>query len=539
MPEPVVSLVGFAFGCIGFLATVRNGISLILNDYDNFKQFGEDLVPLLCEVSDLSNRIEIWSRFWRLHDGSPECLLSTYWGIQGGQRMWAFKISVDVACQRILDEFKSKYGKIVYSNEAHLRKDGTANNSAQLSSAASGERLERHIQHYKERFGGGARLSNSLLRGPLFRKHLDALASKVKRLEENAITEFTREWECDASEARKHAVDIGTHFVLSRLATTSVKASEALLELLSTIATLGVDYQVNLGYGIPTDRRANVLAERAGRGVFPYHLQVSRQSTESALKVTAEKTMPDKHDECFSNFEQGILHWTSPAQGDLLYMRPESRKGTFVVKGREGWTRNSRPLRSLFSVTKPEDFLQSLHGDFAKRDRIKLAYELAESAMVFLKTNWYSRLCSCTVQRACIDEAKEEYEYCLRMSDIRHLDPESGEMQSTRQWCEEELLNMHIQRLGILLVEITLGTAVIDVSYDPVTGKVELDLGRDSGLVSDQVQELSPRKVARRVERAAGEDFSLAVEYCLQHGIRPKEVGIDDLERFYNRVVAP
>lgn len=116
--------------------------------------------------------------------------------------MWAFKTSVDVACQRILDEFKSKYGKIVYPNEAHLRKDRTANNSAQLSSTASGERLERHIQHYKERFGGGVRLSNSLFRGLLFRKHLDALASKVKRLEENAITEFTREWECDASEAQ-------------------------------------------------------------------------------------------------------------------------------------------------------------------------------------------------------------------------------------------------------------------------------------------------------------------------------------------------
>jgi hypothetical protein len=190
-------------------------------------------------------------------------------------------------------------------------------------------------------------------------------------------------------------------------------------------------------------------------------------------------------------------------------------------------------------VTEPEDFLQSLHGDFAKRDRIKLAYELAESAMVFLKTNWYSRLCSCTIQQVCIDEATEEYEYCLRMSEIRHLAPESGEMQSTRQWCREELLDMHVPRLGILLVEIALGSVISDVAYDPVTGKVWLDLAGDSGLASDEAQELSPRKVARRVEKAAGEDFSLAVEYCLQHGIRPQEVGIIDIERFYNRVVAP
>jgi len=50
--------VGFVFGSVGFLATVRNGVTLILNDRDSFKRFGKDLVPLLSEVTSLLRRIE-------------------------------------------------------------------------------------------------------------------------------------------------------------------------------------------------------------------------------------------------------------------------------------------------------------------------------------------------------------------------------------------------------------------------------------------------------------------------------------------------
>jgi hypothetical protein len=217
-------------------------------------------------------------------------------------------------------------------------------------------------------------------------------------------------------------------------------------------------------------------------------------------------------------------------------MRPESRRATFKVTQVEGNVRDPEILRVLFSSSQPEDFVNSLHGDFSRRDRIKLAYELAESTLIFMKTTWYSQLCSCAVHRICIDEVEEEYEYYFRINNTCHFEPGTGETRSTKQWCEEKLIHMHIYRLGVLLVEIALGKAVAEVACDHATNRLDIDLGEEAAV---HPRDLPPRKVAQRVERAAGEDFSMAVRYCLSHGMRPEEIGRKELERFFDEVVAP
>jgi hypothetical protein len=540
MPDPVLPLVGFAFGCIGFLATVRNGVSTLLNDRDNFKQFGHELVPLICEVAALSSKVNNWRRLWRLYDGVPKDLARVYWGVQGGQLMLALLASTDVAGKQIRDEFRTTYAPIIYETESRRRIDGSSNDPMQVSNETNEEQLERYIKRYKRGFGVSGKWSTTIFRGPLFRKHLDMLASNVKKLEENSICEFVHEWDCDASEAEEKAADVGTQSLLTRLATKSAETSEALLELLSSVDTLRLDYPVDQYYGIPAERRGETLTARAGNGAFPYYVQLTRNPPASdALKIAIESVLPNAHTNWCSDFEHGVLSWRSSSHGDSLFMRSTCHRATFKLRKGEGWTHGSEALRMFLSSTAPEDLLQSLHGDFSKRDRVKLAYELAESVLIFLKTNWYSRLCSCAVHRVCVDEAEEEYEFYFRVNNLRHLEPDSGQTRPTKQWCEEELVNMHIHRLGVLLVEIALGTSVREVAYNPQTRKVEIELSQDSSLPSDQGEDLPPRKVARRVEKAAGEDFSLAVDYCLRHGMRPNEIGPEELKRFYNKVVAP
>jgi hypothetical protein len=95
---------------------------------------------------------------------------------------------------------------------------------------------------------------------------------------------------------------------------------------------------------------------------------------------------------------------------------------------------------------------------------------------------------------------------------------------------------MHIYRLGVLLVEIALGKAVAEVACDHATNRLEIELGEETAA---HPQDLPPRKVAQRVEKAAGEDFSMAVKYCLSHGKRPEAIGPEELGRFFNEVVAP
>jgi hypothetical protein len=540
MPDPVLPVVGFALGCMAFLATVRNGIATILNDRDNFKQSGRDLVPLICEVAAISSRVNNWRRFWRFYDGVPKSLPTVYLGVQGGRRMLTLLASIDLASRQMRDEFRTIYAHIIYKTKSRTRHDGCLSESSKVSNEANEKQLERYIRRYKRWFGVSGKLSITLFRGSLFRKHLDNLAGKVKMLEDDSLFEFVHEWECDASEAQKNAAEVGTQFFLSHLATRSAKTSEALLELLSSVDNLRLDCPIDHYYGIEAERRKETLAARAGNGGFPYYVQLSRNPPASdALKIAIESVLPNDRKVWCSDFEQGVLSWRSSVSGDSLFMRPKSQTATFRLKRIDGWTHGSVALRASLSSTDPEDLLESLHGDFSKRNRVKLAYELAESALIFLKTKWYSRLCGCALHCVCVDELEEEYEFYFRTNNLHHLEPECGQTQPTKQWCEEELVNMHIQRLGVMLVEIALGTSVTEVAYNQKTRKVELDLCQDTSLPPDQVHDLPPRKIARRVEKAAGEDFSLAVDYCLRHGREPGEIGAEELERFYNKVVAP
>jgi hypothetical protein len=533
MPDVVLPILGFVFGSIGFLATVRNGVTLILNDRDSFKRFGKNLVPLLSEVTSLSRRIERWRKFWKIHDGAPSGLLSVYWGVRGAPRIHALLTRTEITCKEISDEFESVYGEARWDAKT---KPGALNDQELLLTEASEVRLVRLMRRWKRKFGVSGQLSNALLRGPLFRTHLDSLGYCVARLEEDAMLEFKQEWDCDENEAKKRAEKVGTHYLLTRLATKSAKTTEALLELLSPVRTFGIDFQID-NWNQFSEHRAEMLATCAGHGSFPYYFRISRTvPAPDVLKVTIDAVTPRNEQNLLSNFEHCILGWNSNAEDAVLYMRPEGCKATFKVGRVEESVQDPEILRVLFSSSQPEDFVESLHGDFSLRDRIKLAYELAVSVLIFMKTNWYSRLCSCAVHRICIDKVEEEYKYYVRINDTCHFEPGTGGVGLTRQWCEEELINMHIYRLGILLVEIALGKAVIEVACDPATNRLEIDLGEET---MAQPQDLPPRKVARRVEKAAGEDFSLAVKYCLNHGKRPEAIGPEELAQFYDEVVAP
>lgn len=113
--------------------------------------------------------------------------------------------------------------------------------------------------------------------------------------------------------------------------------------------------------------------------------------------------------------------------------------------------RKNRRLDPFFSR------LDFPNADFSERERIKLAYELAESALIFLQTKGCSQLCSCAVSCACVDVRTEEHEFYFRVNDICHLEPEFRETRPTKHWCAEELLNMHVLRLEVLSVKIALG----------------------------------------------------------------------------------
>ena len=542
MTDPILPLIGFAFGAVGFLSTVRNGIDLILSDVDRYKRFGRDMIPLLCEIESILGRITIWRRFWKIHRRRqvPKTLFVKYWGAYGASRIESLLRSTEGAARDIRDEFDRTYGDIEFNlNDLSSEAPDYSKTPSFSSESDAAERLKARIEAYKRQFGVVGRTTSVLFRGPLFRKHLDSLKSATAELHESALVEYIQKWRCDANEVHAHASEVGTQHLYISMAETSATVSEAILEVLQPSRELIIDYQVNQASGIRAIDRSDRLEARIARQFMPYNFSLFSLDLRSILSATIRPSKSTKQPQVIENIDRTLRKWNHASQKPLLFMVGTSAKANMNIRTVIAEKLEVISLRKLLSTVQSYSLLQALHSEFSWRERIKLAYELAETAMLLLRTRWLTSVCSCRIHRTCIDDEDEEYEYYLRLNHIEHLEPGSGESQDVRQWCEEELTNMHFRRLGIVLIEVALGQPVVDAGYDHIKNQVNIDHEVEDFTTSSRSRACLPRETARRVEQAAGEDFSIAVEYCLRQGISPDAVGKRDLERFYNRVVAP
>lgn len=175
-------------------------------------------------------------------------------------------------------------------------------------------------------------------------------------------------------------------------------------------------------------------------------------------------------------------------------------------------------------------------GSFRGLSGRGLAYELAECALLFLRTEWFSKICSYTIYR--LESADLKPVHTVRISRLDHsdhVDPESGQPCHRTMWCEQELLNMHIRRLGVLLTEIAIRSPVVEVAFNDWENDVEIDFTAEG----DKLETSLRRDILRRVRRESSEDFMDAVGYCLKQGNIPRDVVQADLESFYDHVVEP
>lgn len=163
----------------------------------------------------------------------------------------------------------------------------------------------------------------------------------------------------------------------------------------------------------------------------------------------------------------GIIH-EAQRQECYLRIRENRRLDPFFSR-----------LWEIADLRKPRRTLEFPNADFSERERIKLAYELAESALIFLQTKGCSQLCSCAVSCACVDVRTEEHEFYFRVNDICHLEPEFRETRPTKHWCEEELQHAR-SAVGSLVSENCSWISVTEVAYNHKTKKIELNLSLDS-----------------------------------------------------------
>ena len=132
-----------------------------------------------------------------------------------------------------------------------------------------------------------------------------------------------------------------------------------------------------------------------------------------------------------------------------------------------GMRKSFREIQSKNSS--PHFANEDLLGSISK---FRIAFELAQACLLFLRTTWFSEICTCGIRCGRPSGGSDEltYDFTLQLGEVMH---QPAQWAGTRiQVCWEHMqhnwnvLTRPIRRLGLLLIEVTLGTTVLETESD-------------------------------------------------------------------------
>lgn len=536
-----LAIVSFVGGSLSLIVTMRNAIERLLGDIDVFKTQNGILIPLSGKLNLLSIHLKIWQTFWNIYDGTPATLLSSYWGELGSGEIRKILSYVQIQLVKVNAEFESKYGHV--SNDIWPRETFSSSQRA-LSRVEEIESLRSLTQRFTHGRSPFQRVSTALFTGSIFHKHLESLEDTVKLLQDIAEKRFVEHvCACKPLEWEGHVEYTAARDHLTYLADRSSVASQALQDLIKDTEDHNVDFC--LDHGTSPDQRQTKIFGSARECHISYNLCVSPRhqlSEKCSLRIQCREAKMSS----ISNiqWDQNLKHalqklYSSEDTSNNLYVRIAENTPGFIVSGHYLPQQEFENLRT-FMVSTKSDFARNLHGRFSRPERTRLAYELAECALLFLKTEWFSELCSCCIFR--LESADLKTIFTVRVNRLihsDHVDPETGQSCHLTQWCEEELLRMHIRRLGVLLAEIAIGSPIFEVAFNKLRNDIEIDFEAVGGRETEAAGASHFKDILRRVRYEGSEDLMDAVAYCLKQGNAPRHVVRADLNSFYDHVVEP
>lgn len=547
MPEPL-SIAGAVTGFIGFVVVVRNSISTIINDIDAVQTDTDVLVPAAIRLTMLLESIRRWKKFWRVYDGMPLALLDSYWGPDRRQDILRLLAQLHGKGAELYHEFCSRYRKGASDKIEHATPHSVE--ARVYDEEQEMEGLRAFQKMYKKDVNIFQRAGRALYQWPQFEKFLKVSEEWLELLQESSMKYFISYNSWDGEPEWEKRVDVvSTRIILTRVADRYSLTSATLRETLHDTGGHAVD--LYLDHRIEPASRMEIFshAVREDSNSFQYNFcLLSDQDPNNVLvdfscKLASERsgtaaTIGRQH-QSFRTATRDLLNPTSLGPYTSFRLQAREDVPAFVLERLGERSRVEGDLRiqclRTFMAIHKVDYEEELHGPFKLEERWRLAYELAEWALFFLKTKWFSKLCSCCVYR--METTNLRTTFRARVGRVDHIDTSTGDVENGRQWCEEEITNMHIRRLGVLLIEIALGFPVPDLALHPRKGIMideELDVENP-----ERTKVLDRRAINRKIKREMGQDYTDAVDYCLQQGITPDQVGMVELQSFQLHVVEP
>ena len=437
LPEPV-TIASVLMATIGFFNTVRDGIQKIHDDSKSWKKirnrcdtYGKQSKALHEKLIHWENQYMVWE-----NDGD---LFADLWG-----REWS-------AITDLLDEVHELLEKVSVDITSLTRP---------TKGAAKG------LRHT------GKKCSYILWKQKPLEANLESLKGLIFQLEDLSRTKFKSQHPNragrDVTDAEIH--EVGNAYQLVRLANATQSISDALYQpCLDAQQELHMNMELNFfGEDVANAESTDFAATRSkaisvSAKAREIHFTFLASKNPNPLTRTRLKNDPSiKPNDCYGSiiyafnqmFERNVgttaaIGFRTFITGPLFSVR-EVRKDETEALHPDSYQRFRTLLLDKQQYSAP---FQRRHMDLTK---IKAAFELIECGLLFLRTQWLSRFCSCGLRRRGATTKDHEYLLGAKFNQIKD--------QERYCWCTyRPHLDRPLRYLGLLLVEIALGRPVIDL----------------------------------------------------------------------------
>jgi hypothetical protein len=522
MAEPVTGFLGFSFGAAAFLMLVRNAIERISTDVDTNLHHNQHLIQFKGRISRFHEEVKHWEDFWNFKPSTQPAVLEAYWGKNGAHDLRLQYVLVKELSEQLWDEFFRLC-------------------SGYLSWVVE----EGELVVYREQ-KSLKKLLDATFKKPLFKDHLESLQTSLEDLirwsfkrymnHHSLLNEDEVKAEKTGETRRKVHMDRAVPLLVGQLTTA---ASKRFLWHLKALSLKHVDFQIDQAFSVDSWRRLDVLEDYSNKQRLLYRLHAFQDRLKSTTDLVIEPCSSDSgrdpHTCLHAGLEAALMALMGCGNlnpGPAWYSDPETR-APFRIKGATSNYNRSWSLPE-YIANMQIPFAPGLHGKFSLTERVKMAYELAECALIYSRTDLFCNICSCIIRRTerkpATGSSPLECMYTLQLGEVRHIKSTAtaGQTEASVPICQRHIKTKHIQRLGLVLWEIATGA-------EPW---LELAAEVPSTRMSFGVGELS--EIGHDIAEIMSVDFSDAVEYCLaQKRAVPAEMDEPAMQAFYWRVVKP
>ena len=484
IPEPF-SITLSVFATLGFLNLARQGAHALYKDVEAYKKTPAEIMKALKNIASIKHRIELWKQVWLIHSDTHEDYPIFLWG-NGWEHI---QIQIE-----IIEEISNQISELIapYVREWEAQRSSKDSPTIDHHDTLGMKVAQRTVMQKEDlrtlssQIWCGKKIVYVLSKSKKLKDFFVELPTRFDALNRICEEEYFEKHDMNRSMPNSARRDTATFEMLVSQAWKSRQTSRALYEqcclavegdielelsLLKWKAEKGVPRPFNAGISkclcfyltIPSTTLTSMVRLPADVEEAP---AAPSENVPTPLEVLIEETakVPTEHKASFRDACLDLLHKnTCYLRDTVIDGDTTSKPAAFKLWISSDKVGNSGRVESTLQDLLSHAAFSTNVGeqDLSFRERIEVAYRIAECTLLLLETSWLSSLESSNITRAHAADLASRYRLLVRHRDAGRNDHEA-----------QTLL------VGQLLRELALGTNIGPFDRDKDLALVSTEIGQ-------------------------------------------------------------